>query len=143
MQYKYTIIQEEKTSKSKLTYEFSANDEDDLVQELNCFIRSIGYTESGYLTLVNEDDALYDDLDSEVEQSDKSRNPEVEDFMNFEFTEGQGQTEYTFTSSDADKIADKSESIASTWPFPLDRPSDQTYRVDSMYETNGKGYYGA
>ena len=153
MSYKYTITQEESTLRTKLTYEFSANDEDDLVEELNCFIRSIGYTESGYLTLVNEDDCLHDDLESEVEQSVNYRNPEVEGFMNFEFAEeGQGQTDYNFTAEDVDTIADKASFYQTPqFPFPLDRPSQPTYRVDSglysntEYQLNksSNGYYGA
>jgi len=157
MSYKYTIIQENKITKNKLTYEFAANDETEMVDEFYSFMRSVGFCESGYLTLVNDqDDSLYDDLESEVNKTySNDVNPEMETYKNFEFSleeninydscdDGQGQTEYTFTSSDADKIADKSESLASTWPFPLDRPSNETYRVDSLYETNGtKGYYGA
>jgi hypothetical protein len=71
--------------------------------------------------------SLYDDIDSEVDQYDSNyRNPEVEGFMNFEFPlekEGKGQMDYSFTSSDMDSI--------------VDRPSQPTYRVDSIYTTNG------
>ena len=77
--------------------------------------------------------------DAEVEQSNNWKDPEIESYKNFEFPlheEGQGQTDYTFVSSDADSIAEKSNQLASTWPFPLDRPSQPTYRVDSIYETD-------
>ena len=150
MSYKYTIIQENTDTKTRLTYEFSANDENEMVEEFNSFMVSIGFAQSGYLTLVNDtDNSLYDDLDSELnEYEEEYRNPEIETYKNFEFPlheEGQGQTEYTFVSSDADSIAEKSKQLSSTWPFPLDRPSEQTYRVDSIYETNNddKTYYGA
>lgn len=160
MSYKYTIIQENNNTKTRLTYEFAANDEDDMVTELNCFMNSIGFVESGYLALIN-DEEFDDDLDSEVEETihfGKSEiNPELESYKNFEFPigynkdyemygEGQGQTEYTFVSDDADKIAEQSKNIYSTWPFPLDRPSGQTYRVDdSIYNTDNANvlYYGA
>lgn len=140
MSYKYTIIQENTNTKNKLTYEFVANDENEMVEEFNSFMVSIGFAQSGYLSLVNDNDnGLYDDIDSEVEQSYNWKDPEIESYKNFEFPlheEGQGQTDYTFVSSDADSIAEKSNQLASTWPFPLDRPSQPTYRVDSIYETD-------
>ena len=140
MSYKYTIIQENTNTKNKLTYEFVANDENEMVEEFNSFMVSIGFAQSGYLSLVNDNDnGLYDDIDSEVEQSNNWKDPEIESYKNFEFPlheEGQGQTDYTFVSSDADSIAEKSNQLASTWPFPLDRPSQPTYRVDSIYETD-------
>ena len=49
MNYKYTIIQENRNTKNKLTYEFAANDEDEMVEELNSFMHSIGFAESGNL----------------------------------------------------------------------------------------------
>ena len=59
------------------------------------------------------------------------------------YGEGQGQTEYTFVSDDADSIAEKTQ-LSSTWPFPMDRPSQPTFRVDSIYENNANvSYYGA
>jgi len=151
MSYKYTIIQENTDNKARLTYEFSANDEIEMVDELNCFMVSIGFGQSGYLTLIPNDDGLYDDIDSEVNEYNDYVNPEVQDYMNFEFPveHGQGQTEYNFNSLDADKIVEKSQSAA-TFAFPLDRPSQPTYRVDSIYETNNSDdtqydtqYYGA
>ena len=148
MSYRYTIIQENTNNKTKLTYEFAANDENEMVEEFNSFMVSIGFAQSGYLSLVDDNDVgLYDDIDSEVQESYDWKNPEIESYKNFEFPlhkEGQGQTEYTFVSSDADSIAEKSKQLHSTWPFPLDRPSEQTYRVDSIYDTNNedKTYYG-
>ena len=147
MSYKYTIIQENTDNKARLTYEFSANDETEMVDELNSFLSSIGFDQSGYLSLIPIDDGLYDDIDSEVEEYSDHINPEVQDYMNFEFPVeyGQGQTEYNFVSTDTDKIAEMSQSAAS-FPFPLDRPSQSTYRVDSIYETNSNDetkYYGA
>ena len=160
MSFKYTIIQENRDTKNKLTYEFAAQDEHEMVEELNCFMHSIGFSESGNLQLTNnDDDFLYDDLESEVQDSfdfgKPEINPEIESYKNFEFPldrnyydtnmyeEGQGQTEYTFVSDDADSIAEKSKQLASTWPFPLDRPSEQTFRVDSIYETDANvSYYG-
>ena len=70
MSFKYTIIQENRDTKTKLTYEFAAQDEHEMVEELNCFMHSIGFAESGYLMLTdNQDQSLYDDLDSEVQDS--------------------------------------------------------------------------
>jgi hypothetical protein len=153
--FKYKIIQEDNNTKAKLTYEFTANNEDEMVEELNCFMSSIGFAQSGYLSLVQDDDSLYDDIDSEVQDSfnfgKPEINPEIETYKNFEFPfdnnmyeEGQGQTEYTFVSNDADKIAENSKQLSSTWPFPLDRPSQPTFRVDSIYVSdNANVSYGA
>ncbi len=158
MSYKYIIIQEENNNKTKLTYEFTASDEDDLVEELNTFIRSIGYTESGYLTLVN-DEEFEDDLESEVEDSinfgRSEMNPDIETYKNFEFPlssyeEGQGQMDYNYTpdyeQTNQYEMYGKNE-VTATFPFPLDRPSQSTYRVDSIYNTDTSNvqheYYGA
>ena len=153
MSYKYTITQENTNNKTRLTYEFSAEDETDMVEELNTFMVSIGFAQSGFLQLVDDGEDLIDDLDSEVREFyGESRNPDVEGFMNFEFPEGQGQTDYNFYSSDMEMIAEKSQENGQTyssWPFPLDRPSQSTYRVDSIYTTNSEEpksdttYYGA
>ena len=157
--YKYTIIQEQKETKTKLTYEFSASDEDDLVEELNSFIRSIGFTESGYLTLVN-DEEFEDDLDSEVENTIPfgkpdvhEINPELEGFKNFEYPlssyeEGQGQLDYTYTPDyEQTNKYEMYGDLPSTWPFPMDRPSQPTFRVDSDSLYNNANvqhdYYGA
>ena len=40
MSYKYTIIQENTNTKNKLTYEFVANDENEMVEEFNSFMVS-------------------------------------------------------------------------------------------------------
>ena len=149
MQYKYSIVQENINDKSKVTFEFTAVDEDEFVDNISSFMNMIGWNEGGRLEMVNTS-SLYDDIDSEVNEYDSNyRNPEVEGFMNFEFPlheEGKGQMDYTFTSADADSIAEKHpNSLYATWPFPSDRPSQPTYRVDSIYTTNGDEptYYGA
>lgn len=152
MSYKYTIIQEHTDTRTKLTYEFSAHDEDDMVDEFNTFMKSIGFAESGYLTLVNDED-IDDDLDSEVMDSfDFGRsemNPELEGFKNFEFPveEGKGQlyNPYVTQNHQYELYGDiKPEELAATWPFPLDRPSESTYRVDSNYDYESNvTYYGS
>ena len=134
MQYKYSIVQENINDKSKVTFEFTSVDEDEFVDNISSFMNMIGWNEGGRLEMVNTC-SLYDDIDSEVNEYDSNyRNPEVEGFMNFEYPldrEGKGQMDYTFTSSDMDSI--------------VDRPSQPTYRVDSIYTTNGDEptYYGA
>ena len=45
MSYKYTIVQENVDNKSRLTYEFSAEDETEMVEELNSFMVSIGFAQ--------------------------------------------------------------------------------------------------
>ncbi len=155
MTYRYIIIQENTVNRTKLTYEFTANDENEMTDEFNTFMDSIGFAQSGYLTFVNDIDQEFDDIDSEVNEYEEYKNPEMETYKNFEFPldrnyydtnmyeEGKGQTEYTFVSDDADSIAEKSNQLTSSWPFPLDRPSEQTFRVDSIYETNANvSYYG-
>ena len=134
MQYKYSIVQENINDKSKVTFEFTAVDEDEFVDNISSFMNMVGWNEGGRLEMVNTS-SLYDDIDSEVNEYDSNyRNPEVEGFMNFEYPldrEGKGQMDYTFTSSDMDNI--------------VDRPSQPTYRVDSIYTTNSDEptYYGA
>ena len=134
MQYKYSIVQENINDKSRVTFEFTSVDEDEFVDNISSFMNMVGWNEGGRLEMVNTS-SLYDDIDSEVDQYDSNyRNPEVEGFMNFEFPlekEGKGQMDYSFTSSDMDSI--------------VDRPSQPTYRVDSIYTTNGDEptYYGA
>ena len=155
MTYRYIIIQENTVNRTKLTYEFTANDENEMTDEFNTFMDRIGFAQSGYLTFVNDIDQEFDDIDSEVNEYEEYKNPEMETYKNFEFPldrnyydtnmyeEGKGQTEYTFVSDDADSIAEKSNQLTSSWPFPLDRPSEQTFRVDSIYETNANvSYYG-
>ena len=155
MSYKYTIVQENNNDKTKLSFEFLASDEDEFVENLTSFMHSVGWILDGSVKIDYEE---YDDLDSEVREFDgypwaeKSRNPEVEGFMNFEFPEGQDQADYKFYSNDVEMIAEKSQENGQTyasWPFPLDRPSQSTYRVDSIYTTNSEEsksdttYYGA
>ena len=144
MQYKYSIVQENINDKSKVTYEFTSVDEDEFVDNISSFMNMVGWNEGGRLEMVNTS-SIYDDIDSEVDQYDTNyRNPEVEGFMNFEYPitptyeSGGGQMDYSFTASDMD-------SLASTWPFPADRPSQPTYRVDSIYTINEDepSYYGA
>ena len=133
MQYKYSIVQENMNDKSRVTFEFTSVDEDEFVDNISSFMNMVGWNEGGHLEMVSTS-SLYDDIDSEVNQYDSNyRNPEVEGFMNFEYPldrEGKGQMDYTFTSSDMDSI--------------VDRPSQPTYRVDSLYTTNGDEptYYG-
>ena len=113
MSYKYTITQENKDNKARLTYEFSADDETEMVEELNTFMVSIGFAQSGFLQLVDDEDVI-DDYDSESE----------------------GQTEYGY--SDQTNIYVDQQ----LYPYPMDRPSQATYRVDS-YDTANVQYYGA
>ena len=144
MQYKYTIVQENVNDKNKVTFEFTSVDEDEFVDNISSFMNMVGWNEGGRLEMVNTS-SLYDDIDSEVQDSfdfgKPEINPELESFKNFEFPignnkdyemygEGKGQMDYTFTSSDMDSI--------------VDRPSQPTYRVDSIYTTNGDEptYYG-
>ena len=137
MQYKYSIVQENMNDKNKVTFEFTAVDEDEFVDNISSFMNMVGWNEGGRLEMVNTS-SIYDDIDSEVNEYDSNyRNPEVEGFMNFEYPitstydSGGGQMDYTFTSSDMDNI--------------VDRPSQPTYRVDSIYVTNDDepSYYGA
>ena len=134
MQYKYSIVQENINDKSRVTFEFTSVDEDEFVDNISSFMNMVGWNEGGRLEMVNTS-SLYDDIDSEVDQYDSNyRNPEVEGFMNFEFPlekEGKGQMDYSFTSSDMDSI--------------VDRPSQPTYRVDSIYtnDYDEPPYYGA
>ena len=136
MSYKYTIVQENNNDKTKLSFEFSASDEDEFVENITSFMHSARRIHDGTIKV---DYDIYDQLDSELtEYTNEYRNPDVEGFMNFEYTEGQGQTEYNFNSNDMEKIAEKSQKNSQTyasWPFPLDRPSQSTYRVDSIYTT--------
>ena len=140
--YKYTIIQEDVSNKSKLSYEFSAHDEDDFVENITSFMHSTGWIIDGSLEINYED---FDDIDSEYNDY---RNPDVEGFKNFEFppavSVGSGQTHYSFDTSDMDNIYESSQQ---TFDFPMDRPSEQTYRIDSLYEVsntaNASLYYGA
>jgi len=131
MHYKYTIIQENTNDKSKVTLEFDATDEDAFVENVTSFMHMVGWNDGGHLEIVNTD-SLYDDIDSEVSDTIDWKDPEIESYKNFEFPldkEGGGQMDYTFTSSDMDSI--------------VDRPSQPTYRVDSIYETNANvSYYG-
>ena len=140
MQYKYTIVQENVNDKNKVTFEFTSVDEDEFVDNISSFMNMVGWNEGGRLEMVNTD-SLYDDIDSEVHDSfdfgKPEINPELESFKNFEFPitptyeSGGGQMDYIFTSSDMDSI--------------IDRPSQPTYRVDSIYTINGDEptYYGA
>jgi len=61
MSYKYTIVQENVNDKTKTTFEFSANDEDDFVDNITSFMNMVGWIEGGNLEVVYEDD-----YDSEV-----------------------------------------------------------------------------
>jgi len=99
MSYKYTIVQENVNDKTKTTFEFSANDEDDFVDNITSFMNMVGWIEGGNLEVVYEDD-----YDSEVSYTYDSAemNPQLETYKNFE--------------------------------FPIDRPAEQTYRVDSIYD---------
>jgi len=133
MQYKYTIVQENINDKNKVTFEFTSVDEEEFVDNISSFMNMIGWNEGGHLEMVNTD-SLYDDIDSEVVDTMDWKDPEIESYKNFEFpldNEGKGQMDYTFTSSDMDSI--------------VDRPSQPTYRVDSIYTINGDEptYYGA
>ena len=112
MSYKYTIVQENVNDKTKTTFEFSANDEDDFVDNITSFMNMVGWIEGGNLEVVYEDD-----YDSEVSYTYDSAemNPQLETYKNFEFP------------------LDNKE-LSSTWPFPADRPSQPTYRVDSIYD---------
>jgi len=141
--FKYTIVQEDVNTKSKLSFEFSAHDEQDFTDNITSFMHSVGWIIDGSLT-INYD--VFDDLDSEINETIDYRNPDVEGFMNFEFPPGvpvgSGQTEYTFDSSDLDNIYESSQELS---PFPMDRPSQPTYRIDSLYDTNTANtsiYYG-
>tara|TARA_R100001480_G_scaffold146922_1_gene145657 strand:- start:167 stop:604 length:438 start_codon:yes stop_codon:yes gene_type:complete len=137
MSYKYTIVQENDNDKTKLSFEFSASDEDEFVENLTSFMHSAGWILDGSLKVDYDE---FDDLDSEVsEYSNEYRNSDVEGFMNFEFPEGKNESLYNYTSDDMEMIAEKSQENGqtySTWPFPSDRPSQPTYRVDSIYATN-------
>ena len=141
MSYKYTITQENNDNKARLTYEFSAQDETEMVEELNTFMVSIGFAQSGFLQLVDDEDMI-DDYDSESESiySDfpwaSEVNPEMESYKNFEYPHGEGQTEYGY--SDQTNIYVDQQ----LYPYPMDRPSQATYRVDS-YDTANVQYYGA
>ena len=140
--YKYTIIQEDVSSKSKLSYEFSAHDEDEFVENITSFMHSTGWIIDGSLEINYED---FDDIDSEVnEYETEYRNPDVEGYKNFEFPIGSGQMHYNFDASDMDNIYESSQQ---TFDFPMDRPSQPTYRIDSLYEVsntaNASLYYGA
>ena len=127
MQYKYSIVQENINDKSRVTFEFTSVDEDEFVDNISSFMNMVGWNEGGRLEMVNTS-SLYDDIDSEVQDSfdfgKPEINPELESFKNFEFPighnkdyemydEGKGQMDYTFTSSDMDSI--------------VDRPSQQNY----------------
>ena len=144
MSYKYTIIQENVDNKSRLTYEFSAEDETEMVEELNSFMVSIGFAQSGFLQLVDDEDVI-DDYDSESDSiyGDfpwvNGVNPEMESYKNFEYPHGEGQTEYGYSDQ-----TDQTNIYVNqaTFPFPMDRPSQATYRVDS-YDTAKVQYYGA
>ena len=85
----------------------------------------------------------FDDLDSEVlELSDEYVNPDIESYKNFEFPIGSGQMDYSYDSSDMNNIYENSQQ---TFDFPLDRPSQPTYRIDSLYSDNTANtsiYYG-
>ena len=76
-------------------------------------------------------------------------NPELEGFKNFEFPveEGKGQlyNPYVTQNHQYELYGDiKPEELAATWPFPLDRPSESTYRVDSNYDYESNvTYYGS
>jgi len=136
MNYKYTIVQENVNDKNKVSYEFTATDEDEFVDNITSFMNMVGWIDNGNLEIVYEDD-----YESEVDYTydTASLTPEAESFKNFEFPlhdEGKGQMEYTFISDDMDSVVDKCQSLSSTWPFPADRPSQPTYRVDSIYTTN-------
>ena len=137
MSYKYTIVQENNIDKSKLSFEFSASDQDEFVENITLFMHSAGWILDGSLKIDYDE---FDDLDSEVsEYSNEYRNSDVEGFMNFEFPEGNNENLYNYTSDDMEMIAEKSQENGqtySTWPFPSDRPSQPTYRVDSIYATN-------
>jgi len=131
MPYKYTITQENVDNKSRLTYEFSAEDETEMVEELNSFMVSIGFAQSGFLQLVDDEDMI-DDFDSESESIygnyDNQINPNMESYKNFEYPYSEDQTNIYVNQA--------------TFPFPMDRPSHETYRVDS-YDTANVQYYGA
>ncbi|WP_286930365.1 hypothetical protein [Marinobacter sp.] len=153
MSYKYTIVQENTANKTKMSYEFAAQGEDDLVEELNVFMSSIGFANSGYLAFV-EDEDIIDDVDSESESIystfNSDVNPDVETYRNFEFPissydeAGQGQVDYNYTSDYEQTYNgyDLYSSSQATFPFPMDRPSQATYRVDS-FDTANVQYYGA
>ena len=144
MQYKYTIVQENVNDKNKVSFEFAAMNEEDFLENISSFMKMIGWNDCDRLEVVTNN-SIYDNVDNEVREYDLNyRNPDVEGFMNFEFPitptydNGGGQMDYSFTTSDTD-------SLASTWPFPADRPSQPTYRVDSIYTKNDDepSYYGA
>ena len=138
--YKYTIIQENKDDKTKLSYEFSACDEHEFVDNITSFMHSAGWILDGSLGIDYDE---FDDLDSEVlELSDEYVNPDIESYKNFEFPIGSGQMDYSYDSSDMNNIYENSQQ---TFDFPLDRPSQPTYRIDSLYSDNTANtsiYYG-
>ena len=68
--YKYTIIQEDLSNKSKLSYEFSAHDEGEFVENITSFMHSTGWIIDGSLEVNYED---FDDIDSEYNDY---RNPD-------------------------------------------------------------------
>ena len=63
----------------------------------------------------------------------------MESYKNFEYPHGEGQTEYGYSDQ-----TDQTNIYVNqaTFPFPMDRPSQATYRVDS-YDTANVQYYGA
>ena len=83
---------------------------------------------------------MYEDLDSEVENTipfgkpaQFEINPELEGFKNFEF-------DYTHEVGDGQRYS--LYETGATWPFPLDRPSQPTLRIDSEEDSSNVSYYG-
>ena len=52
MSYKYTIVQENNNDKTKLSFEFSASDEDEFVENITSFMHSPGWILDGSLKIV-------------------------------------------------------------------------------------------
>ena len=103
MTYQYTIIQENSIDKTKMTYEFSADDDTHFLSEVEVFMRSIGLLDDGYLDII-QDNIEDDDVDSEAEAtfgsaSDDNRVPHP-DFPFIPDDDQRIDLDYTFDTSD-------------------------------------------